>query len=251
MNINKKYIIIFGSLILLLIIITGAITYYKENAEQAQISDEKQPVISFSRNYPATFDELANFINFCKNLSLSDIEGLKNNEGIREVGLFIVDTSIDFIKNSPNTSIFSNSFVPVALPLESFISFNPGLYIGISVNLKDALSKYNPSLLEEEKLYFCSISEPSLVDPLILQLESKYDLFFDEGSVSCSGIEMDKTPVMIFLGVVPQAESLSIKDYLVDEQTASNVLSKGSFSEMKDILNDYPVIWQMEKPITF
>lgn len=30
MNINKKYIIIFGSLILSLVIITGAITYYKE-----------------------------------------------------------------------------------------------------------------------------------------------------------------------------------------------------------------------------
>ena len=33
MDINKKYIIIFGTLILSLIIITGAITYYKENQE--------------------------------------------------------------------------------------------------------------------------------------------------------------------------------------------------------------------------
>lgn len=32
MDINKKYIIIFGTLILLLVIITGAITYYKEKA---------------------------------------------------------------------------------------------------------------------------------------------------------------------------------------------------------------------------
>ena len=37
MNINKKYIIIFGTLILLLIIITGAITYYKEKEKVAQI----------------------------------------------------------------------------------------------------------------------------------------------------------------------------------------------------------------------
>jgi len=252
MNINRKYIIIFGTLILLLVIITGAITYYKEKEVQIQVSGVNRDIMSFSQNYPATFSELADFINSCKNAALSDIEELKDDEGVRVTGSLMMDASLlDLIKNSSNTYTFSNSFVPVALPLESFISFNSGRYIGISVNLGDVIRRYNEPFLEQGKLYFCSISEPSLIDPLILQLGSKYDLFFDEGSVSCSGIEMDKTPVMIFLGVVPQAESLSIKDYLVDEQTASNVLSKGSFSEMKDILNDYPVIWQMEKPITF
>jgi hypothetical protein len=34
MNINRKYIIIFGTLILLLVCITGAITYYKENKQK-------------------------------------------------------------------------------------------------------------------------------------------------------------------------------------------------------------------------
>jgi len=33
MNINKKYIIIFGTLILLLVIITGAVTYYEERTD--------------------------------------------------------------------------------------------------------------------------------------------------------------------------------------------------------------------------
>ena len=74
-------------------------------------------------------------------------------------------------------------------------------------------------------------------------------MFFDEGDISCSRIEIDKTPTMIFLGFVPNAESLNIKQYLVDEQIASNVMNKQSFSEMKEILKDYPVIWQMEKPI--
>lgn len=243
MNINKKYIIIFGTSILLLVFITGAITYYNEKREQTQIPDVKQSILSFSQNHPANFSELSDFIRFCKMVVFSDIEELKNKE-IKEVACLIM-------KNTSKIYTSSNSYVSAFLSLDSITSFKPDRYIGISVDFKDVLREHNPTLLEEEKLYFCSISEPSLVDPLILQLESKYDLFFDEGSVSCSGIEMDKTPVMIFLGVVPQAESLSIKDYLVDEQTASNVLSKGSFSEMKDILNDYPVIWQMEKPITF
>lgn len=34
MNINKKYIIIFGTLVLLLIIITGAITYHNEKRKE-------------------------------------------------------------------------------------------------------------------------------------------------------------------------------------------------------------------------
>ena len=88
-----------------------------------------------------------------------------------------------------------------------------------------------------------------MVDPLILQLESKYDLFFDEGDVSCEGIKMNEASPMIFVGLVPRAESLSIKQYLVDDQTVSDVMNKQSFSEIKEILKDYPIIWQMEKPI--
>jgi len=38
MNINRKYIIIFGTLILLLIIITGIITYYNEKGAQIPVS---------------------------------------------------------------------------------------------------------------------------------------------------------------------------------------------------------------------
>lgn len=37
MNINKNFIIIFGTLVLLLTVVLGAITYYKENKMQAKI----------------------------------------------------------------------------------------------------------------------------------------------------------------------------------------------------------------------
>ncbi len=246
MNINRKYIIIFGTLILLLVIITGAITYYNEKKEQGSIFQnfEKRKISIFSQNYPINYIELSDFIGFCKNAAFSDVEELKNEE-IKKVACALVKVRED----SPYVYAPFNSYTPIFTPLDSIISFKPGRYTGISIDLKDIVREYNPALLEEEKLYFCTISEPSLINPLVSQLESKYDLFFDEGDISCSGIEMDETPSIIFLGFVPDAESLNIKQYLVDEQTVSKVLSKQSFSEMKGILNDYPIIWQMEKPI--
>ena len=67
MNINKKYIIIFGTLILLLVFITGAITYYNEKKEQSQILDVERfvlssSVISSSQDNPADSKELLDFI---------------------------------------------------------------------------------------------------------------------------------------------------------------------------------------------
>ena len=74
MNINKKYIIIFGTLILLLVFIAGAITYYNEKKEQAQISDVKQSVLSYSQDHPVGFNEVLGFINECRGPALfSDI----------------------------------------------------------------------------------------------------------------------------------------------------------------------------------
>jgi len=248
MDINKKYIIIFGTLILSLVIITGAITYYKGKEEQAQIPDVKQSVLGFSQDYPTNFDEISNFISSCKDTVFPDIEGLKNNKGIKEIVCTLEPGIKKVVLNE--RILLANVYIPSFSTLDSIVSFKSGKYLGISVDTEDVLREYDPSLLEEDKLYFCDISEPSLTDPLVLQLESKYHLFFDEGNISCSGVEMNKTPSIIFFGVVPQAESLSIKQYLVDEQTVSDVLSKKSFSERKNILNNYPVIWQMEKPIT-
>jgi hypothetical protein len=247
MHINRKYIIIFGTLVLLLVFIAGAITYYNGKAGQAQISDEEQSVLNSSLNNPVRAEALSGFINECKHAVLfSDIEGLKNKE-IKEIvcmlkqerGMIVLGDKVRIV----------GDLIPSFLSLDSIISFKVGDYIGISVDLKDVVRKYDPSLLEKEKLYFCDISEPSLTDPLISQLELKYDLFFDEGNVSCSEIKMDETSAIIHLGFVPQAESLSIKEYLVDEQTVSDVMNNQSFSEIKKILKDDPIIWQMEKPI--
>lgn len=256
MDINKKYIIIFGTLILLLVIITGAITYYKEKEVQTEFSIQppsvNQDILSFSQDYPANFDELSDFINSCKSTVSSDIEGLKNNKGIKEIVCTIERGVIRIALNGKIRSV--GAYIPSFSSLDSstpdsIVSFKSGKYLGISVDLKGVVREYDPSLLGEEKLYFCSISEPSWTDPFYLQMEPKQDLIFDEGDVSCGGVKMEGTHTIYFSGFIPQAESLNIKQYLVDEQTVSEVINKQSFPEIKEILKDYPIIWQMEKLI--
>jgi len=255
MNINKNFIIIFGTLILSLIIITGAITYYNEKKE-ANITDNlrSEVIISFLQDYPTNFKEYSHFLELCGNSVFFNIAGVEN-KGIKEVGCFIVDKStIDkSVEDSPNAYTFLNPYVFISSSLKSFASFKIGQYVGISVDLKDVIQNYNYSLLEKDKLYFCGISEPSWADSFVLQKQQKQTLTFNEGDISCAGIpvvEMDKRPFIIYSGFIPKAESLNIKQYLVDEQTVSDVMNKKSFSEIKDTLKDYPIIWQMEKPIT-
>ena len=257
MDINKKYIIIFGTLILLLVIITGAITYYKEKEPETKIPDITQVVLGFSQDYPTNFDELSDFINSCKNTVFPDTEGLKNNKGIKEIVCAIERGAIRIVSNGKIRSV--SAYIPSFSTLDSIVSFKSGKYLSISVDAEDVIREYDPSLLEEDELYFCSISAPSLTetesriltetDSLILQLIPNKILTFDEGNIFCTETEMNKTPSMVFSGFIPKAESLNIKQYLVNEQIASNVMNKQSFSEIKEILNDYPIVWQMEKPI--
>jgi len=248
MNINRKYIIIFGTLILLLVIITGAITYYKEKGAQmlipdVQISDVKQSVPIFFQDYPANSNELYNFLSFCRNTLFSDVKELKDKK-IKEV-VCTLEPEIVFKEET----LLADTYIPSFSSLDSIISFKSGRYIGISVDLKDVIREYDSYLLEKDKLYFCSVSEPSLVNPSILETEKpKQTLVFDSGNVSCQ-VKTEKSLAMYFYGSVPQAESLNIKQYLVDEQTVSDIMNKQSFSEIKEILNKYPIIWQMEKPI--
>ena len=262
---NRKYIIIFGTLILLLVFVTGAVIIYRESRSssdadhsekygyylrppkegQVQIPNARQSFFTFSQPNPANSKEFLDFLSFCKKTLFSGIDELKDEE-IKQVACLLTKMS----PRSIDLYGFSNKpYLPGFFALKSILSFETGRYIGISVDLKDVVREYDPSLLEEEKLYFCSISEPSWTDPFYLQMEPKQDLIFDEGDVSCAGIKMDKTPSMNFSGFIPQAESLRIQKYLIDEQTVSDVMNRQLFSEIKEILKDYPIIWQMEKPI--
>jgi hypothetical protein len=260
---NKKYIIVFGTLVLLLIIITGGIFYYQERLAIDLEQDIKPEIAIFPQNYPTNLEEFLNFIDFCDATKVVNVNEAENR-GIKEIyctiggerlrSMALINGEILLINTKdesfPLLELVNSPFLSLLSFKESLDSFS---YIGISVDLKDAIREYDPSLLEEEKLYFCSISEPFWADPFSFELDnvfSNYGLFgFKEGSVRCQMFENEEYPMAIFTGFVPEAESLGIKEYLVNEQAINNIIYAETFLEMKEILNDYPVIWQMEKPI--
>lgn len=249
---NKKLIIILGVLFLLLIIFTGVITHYKWKEAQTQLSFDKgeNSVLDYSFNSPSNFKELSGFIKILKNAVFLDEKRLESAKEIRTVGLYMPEKSFlsnfDIIKNYLNEK-------HISFPsLDSIPALKAGQYFGISLNTQDVIKKYNDSLLmEEDMLYFCSISEPALTDPLFEEIESESDFWFSQGSVSCMKIESNSIEdhAMVFVGFIPQAESIDIKLYFVDEQAMSDVISKQSFLEMKEIIENYPILWHMEKPI--
>jgi hypothetical protein len=256
---SKKLIIIFGVSFILLIIFTGVVTYYKEKGTQIQqVSDESEGSVILPLDYPSNFKELSSFVKTFKNVALLNKEELKDAEGIRAVGSYMVEKSFlfdfDIVQDYLNDKyIFYNpDFLTLSVPLESISVLKADKYFGISLNTQDVMKKYNASLLiEEDILYFCSISEPALTDPLFEEIESESDFWFNQGSVSCMKIKPNSIEdhAMIFVGFVPQAESIDVKLYLVDEQTVSDVISKQSFLEMKEIIENYPILWHMERPI--
>lgn len=245
---NKKYIIIFGTLILLLIIIIGGFTYYKDRVKinYQEETEKTQDTLALADNYPISSRELLDFIDVCSGAPF--IEQLENDR-IREAVCYMDRISPELYDQYGASS--DKEYVPHVIPLRYVAVFNPNTYGSILVSLEDILAEYNINLLEKDLLYFCSVSEPSWADPRIsLIMEEPQTLIFEEGDISCAGVNINAGFVTMFYGFIPSAESLNIKEYLVDEQTVSAIMSKQqSFSEMKEILNDYPVIWQTEKPI--
>jgi hypothetical protein len=247
---NKKLIIILGVLFLLLIIFTGVITHYKWKEAQTQLSFDKgeNSVLDYSFNSPSNFKELSGFIKILKNAVFLDEKRLESAKEIRTVGLYMPEKSFlsnfDIIKNYLNEK-------HISFPsLDSIPALKAGQYFGISLNTQDIIQINSNSFLSEENiLHFCAISEPALEDPLFEEIESDNDFWFSQGSISCMEVKPNEDHAIIFVGFVPQAELISIKLYLVDDFTINNIRNAQSFLEMKEVLNDYNILWQMEKPI--
>lgn len=264
---NKKYIIILGASVLLLIIILGGTTYYKERNKQEEgfgVIDVKQSIPKFSYPYPLNLDEFSSFIDFCSIQAMNPKE-LESTE-IKEIYCSIGQKLFTMVNGQIRSALIKDPslsgsdlfYVPSFLLLDLKDSFNAPDYIGISINLKNVIKKYNPSLLEQEVLYFCSVSEPLWLDTFsfesIYTLPDSIMLGFDEGDVWCKLIKLNEYSVETFAGFTPYVESLSIKEYLVNETVIADIKEKSynrSFLDIKNILENYPIVWQMEKPVNF
>lgn len=247
---NKKFIIILGVLSLLLIISIGIITYYegKEKQVQQSFGEKKDFTLNYQSNSPSNFKELSSFIKILKNAVFLGGKELESTKEIRTVGLYMPEESFisnfDIIKNYLEDKYIS------FIPLESISELRANQYFGISVNTQDVIQVHSDSLLlEGNMLHFCTISEPALVDPLFEEIESKNDFWFNEGGISCMEVNSNEDHAIIFVGFIPQAELINIKLYLVDDFTILDIRNAQSFLEMEEILDNYNILWQMEKPI--
>ena len=113
-------------------------------------------------------------------------------------------------------------------------------------------------LSEESSFNLCTITKPTLIDPfreqLLLkdQINIKHNIVFPEGEVFCSkffGLPSETLNVLI-TGFVPETDLFQAEIYFVPEdETVNNIFSQESFTDIEDILQSYPLLWDVEKPV--
>lgn len=250
MNINRKYIIIFGVSTLLLVIIFGFKAYYQKMKPQdpISISDNviyaKNPI--FNQNYPISFEETNSFQTAC---AITVTPGIISEE--RKSGeIFCI-----FGKNEKDNE---DKYILLRLGRDTIESFYKGQYIGIAVNYSDLLKKNNSFTLPEGSFNLCSITKPALIEPfreqLLLkdQINLSRNIVFSEGEVFCTKFSSipPETLSLLITGFVSRADLFEAKIYLIPEdEIVNNIFSQESFTNIKEILQLYPLLWDMEKPV--
>ena len=250
MNINRKYIIIFGVSTLLLVTIFGLRAYYQERESQKPISTSENVIYAknpiFNQNYPISFEEVDSFQTAC---ALTVTPGMISEEK-RSGEIFCIFGKYE--KDNEDKDIF------LRLDREAIESFYRGQYIGIAVNYSDLLEKNDSFTLPEGSFNLCSITKPALIEPfreqLLLkdQINLNHNIVFSEGEVFCTkfyGI-FPKTLNLLITGFVSETDLFQAKIYLVSEDKKVNdILSQESLTNIEELLQSYPLLWNVEKPI--
>lgn len=259
MKINKKYIIALGILVLFLFIIFGLNTYYAKQSDLDNNISEVIPegLLNVSDFIMEGFKELMYYVKDPKfSEAFMDSVVCYGGRGIT----IRFDDENGNKNDSKKASYFVSKNLTKCNPLELTKQIPVG-YIGVFVDYLKIIEGYDLFLSEQRKLNICSTIEPSLINFQVIHsqtgfLNNENSLLFDEGSVSCYELELRKDQelnLMAFLGVILHNTtgngSLKIQSYLVPEDATSRILKKQSFLEISNILEDFPVIWQIEKPI--
>ncbi|MDD2678250.1 MAG: hypothetical protein WC288_01390 [Candidatus Paceibacterota bacterium] len=239
MDKNKKFLIIAGILLVFLVVFLGVNEYQKQQKEF-----DEETALPLERYY------------------LLSGEKPENQSDIEKLELLV---SAHLVKLPSDKDSDEKAVICKMAPLEkdSFIFYYPQCYkfsnaeltkgdeyLAIGASLNNLLLNFDKTYSQEREYYFCSISYPSWIDPLVISLYPDQELSFSEGNISCSpALTMDKNQNVLWFGTIPQADSLSLEVYLVGEDKRNEILSSRSFQEAQDILNKEQLIWQREKPI--
>lgn len=256
MNINRKYIIIFGVSALLVVTIFGFKAYYQEKKDQEDALIEASTnytEVVFNKNYPVSLEEIDALQKTCADAAtfwLSLIQDSTEKPEMRELLCVLTQDkeSVDFVDK------YRVTFVQ----LRKIPALQQGEYISIAVNYSDLLKKKATSVLSEENTFnLCTITKPALGEPfreqlLKDQINLNRSIVFPEGEIFCSkffGLP-NETQNLLISGFVPKTDLFQAKIYFIPkDETVNNLLSQESFTNIEDILQSYPLLWDVEKPI--
>lgn len=231
MNINKKFIILLGSLVLLIIIIFGFRAYYAGQLE-----------VIFHQNYPVSLEET-------KLLKQDCSEGLIafKNQGI--IGEEEMEAIVCILAQTQERS---GQYMNTLRLLKETPVFSQGEYVSIALNYNDLLYKNISASVPENSFNVCVVTQPVLPDPFVDQSFVENDIIFSDGEVFCYKF-MDlpsKTLNLVISGFIPQADELGAEIYLISEdEIIDQILSQNSLEGIKGILQSYPILWEMKKTI--
>lgn len=250
MNINRNFIIIFGVSVLLVVTIFGLKAYYEEKELQESVSIPKdivnyvEPI--FNQNYPISLKEANLFQKACAIAVTSDM--IKVEQGPREV--FCI-----FGKNKKDNE---DKYIVLRLFGKVMGSFYEGQYIGIAVNYRNLLQKNASAVSPDSSFNLCTITKPALIGPfreqLLLkdQINLNRNIVFSDGEVFCSKFFSlpPETLNLLISGFVPSTNLFQAGIYLIPEdKTVNDIFSQASFTNIEDILQSYPLLWNVEKPV--
>ena len=248
MNINRKFIIILGISTLLLITIFGLKAYYQERESQI-ISTSSEDISfkkTFDKNYPTSLEETISFNKICADVNV--IISIQKQEFEPLLCVLVEDKDYNI----------SGKYAFIPSPLKRMSALPQGQYIAIAVNYSDLLQKNASTVSSDNSFNLCTITKPTLIDPfreqLLLkdQININRNIVFSEGEVFCSkffGLP-NETLNLLISGFVPETDLFDAKIYLVPEDKIVNdILSQESFTNIENILQSYPLLWNVEKPV--
>jgi len=247
MNINRNFVIIFGISTLLIITIFGLKAYYQERESQTTSTTPEGISFkeTFDKNYPASLEEAILLNKIC-----SDVNVIISRRKQEFEPLLCA-----FVENKNHNDGDKYTFVPS--PLKIFSNLPAGQYITIAVNYSDLLQENVSIILPDNNFNLCAITKPALIDPFREQLLSKNqinvnrNIVLPEGEIFCSKFFSlpSETLNLIINGFVPETDLFEAKMYLVPEdKEVDNIFSQESFSDIEEILQSYPILWNIEKP---
>jgi len=239
---NNKLLIIAFILLILVTIFLGVNEYIKKQKALQKEFFEKEENFLFTKIKPENHEDI-------KKLEELIMHPLFNFLPDKDSGVREIICSI----NSDNQPSFIGS-----LDCSNFSAAKTNLITGrysiIAVSLNDLLANllanFNETYSKQKEYYFCSISQPSWVDPLLISLYPDQELSFPDGNIYCTqALAMDKEQGIFWAGIVPQTDNLSFKVYLVNDSVSEQIKTSDSFQAAKELLETQQLIWQREKPI--